>query len=265
MVLGNRLAGEIEQGAMPFLHQYIGNPGLTWILNRLYGSDIGDAHSGFRVMTTESLRSLDLTTGGMEFASEMLIRAEERGLEIQEIPITYRQRTGEATLETFRDGWRHIRFMLLNAPAYTLSLPGFMLMALGITGMAMSYFGVSSAGVSVGMRSMMVGGFLTAVGYQAVLLGVYIAVTDTAIMPPNDFATRLLSRYLSFERGFVIGIGLVGFGTAYVATQNLEWTTSGFVQPLSINNNIVGITVAILGLQTIFSAILLGTVTQDTY
>lgn len=265
MVLGNRLAGEIEQGAMPFLHQYIGNPGLTWILNRLYGGDIGDAHSGFRVMKTEALRSLDLTTGGMEFASEMLIKAKARNLNITEIPISYRQRTGDATLETFRDGWRHIRYMLLNAPVYMLSIPGFALLVLGIIGMAASYFEVSSPGAMMGMHSMIVSGFLIIVGYQAVLFGVCTAVTDAAIRPPDDFITRSFSRHLSLERGFAIGIALFGVGTVYVATQTLGWIGPGLFQPLLIMNNIVGITVAILGLQTVFSAILLSTFSQEAH
>jgi glycosyltransferase involved in cell wall biosynthesis len=112
MVIGSRLAGEIRPGAMPPLHQYIGNPVLTQMLNTLFDADFSDTHSGFRVFTREALDAMNPQTTGMEFASEMLIGAAREGLSVEEVPITYHQRVGEAKLESFRDGWRHVRYML---------------------------------------------------------------------------------------------------------------------------------------------------------
>ena len=112
LVIGDRLNGEIKTDAMPLLHQYVGNPLLTKILNMFHNADIDDAHSGFRIMRRAALNDLELTTDGMEFASEMLIQAEQNGLRIEEVPITYHQRKGEATLQSFRDGWRHMKLII---------------------------------------------------------------------------------------------------------------------------------------------------------
>ncbi|MDX1748146.1 MAG: glycosyltransferase family 2 protein, partial [Halobacteriales archaeon] len=131
MVMGSRLEGEILPGAMPKLHQYVGNPLLTKFLNVFYGAGVSDAHSGFRVIRRSTLEELNLGTDGMEFASEMVMEAAARDLEIAELPITYHERKGEATLESFRDGWRHVRFMLMNAPGYLFSVPGALMVLLG--------------------------------------------------------------------------------------------------------------------------------------
>lgn len=117
-VIGNRLDGEIKEDAMSQLHRYIGNPLLTTLLNLFYNTGIGDAHSGFRIIRYEALDALELETDGMEFATEMIIEAASKGLTIEEIPITYHQRKGEATLNSVRDGWRHINFMIRNLPYY---------------------------------------------------------------------------------------------------------------------------------------------------
>jgi glycosyltransferase involved in cell wall biosynthesis len=112
LVIGDRLSGEIKTGAMPLLHRYIGNPLLTEVLNISHNADIDDAHSGFRIIRRAALNDLELTADGMEFASEMLIQAEQSGLTIEEVPITYHQRKGEATLQSFRDGWRHMKLII---------------------------------------------------------------------------------------------------------------------------------------------------------
>jgi glycosyltransferase involved in cell wall biosynthesis len=112
LVIGNRLNGEIRTGAMPLLHRYVGNPLLTSLLNVSQDANIDDAHSGFRIIRREALDDLELTADGMEFASEMLIEARQSGLKIEEVPITYHQRKGEATLESFHDGWRHMKLIM---------------------------------------------------------------------------------------------------------------------------------------------------------
>lgn len=118
MVLGTRLRGDIRPGAMPKLHQYVGNPLLTKVLVSIYQMNISDAHSGFRVIRREALNELNFETSGMEFASEMLVEAWAKELNVREVPITYHKRKGEATLESFSDGWRHLKFLLLAAPYY---------------------------------------------------------------------------------------------------------------------------------------------------
>lgn len=121
LVIGSRLNGTIEPGAMPLLHEHVGNPLLTWMLNSLYRTDISDAHSGFRVLTRDALDQLDLSSDGMEFASEMLMQAARENLRVEEVPIVYHERRGDATLHSLRDGWRHVKYMIVNAPEYYFS------------------------------------------------------------------------------------------------------------------------------------------------
>lgn len=111
-VIGDRLNGMIEDGAMPILHRYIGNPLLSKMLNILFKNNIRDTHCGMRAITKEALKKLDLKATGMEFAIEMIIEATEKNLKIKQIPIPYRRRRGEAKLHSFKDGWRHIKYML---------------------------------------------------------------------------------------------------------------------------------------------------------
>ncbi|RAP50143.1 MAG: glycosyl transferase [Methanosphaera sp. rholeuAM74] len=112
-VIGSRFKGSIEDGAMPALHRYIGNPMLTWMLNVLFGSSYSDTHCGMRAFTREALDKMTLVSPGMEFAIEMVIEASENNLNIKEVPIHYRKRGGgEAKLSSFDDGWRHIKYML---------------------------------------------------------------------------------------------------------------------------------------------------------
>lgn len=130
-VLGSRLAGEILPGAMPPLHRYVGNPLLTAVLNRFFDLRVSDAHSGMRAFTREAYDRLDLATEGMEFASEIVINAAQAGLRVEEVPITYSPRIGTSKLHSFRDGWRHLRFMLLLCPRYLFLLPGIAMFVLG--------------------------------------------------------------------------------------------------------------------------------------
>jgi hypothetical protein len=116
MVIGNRLNRQMENGAMPWLHRYIGNPVLTGTLNLLYRSDIGDAHCGLRSITKSFFDQLELSTPGMEFASEFLIEAVQHGVTIDQVPIVYRRRLGgQPKLRSFRDGLRHLRLMLVRS------------------------------------------------------------------------------------------------------------------------------------------------------
>ncbi|MGB2695138.1 MAG: glycosyltransferase family 2 protein, partial [Dehalococcoidia bacterium] len=135
LVMGSRLKGKIHKGAMPALHRYVGNPILTGILNVMYRSGVSDAHCGMRAFRREALERLDLRMPGMEFASEMVIRAAKEGLDVREIPIEYRPRRGESKLNSFRDGWRHLRFLLVHSPTHLFLLPGLILLALGAIGL----------------------------------------------------------------------------------------------------------------------------------
>ena len=123
MVLGDRMEG-IQPGAMPWLHRHVGNPMLTGLLNRLFGTEVKDAHCGMRAVRREVLPRLDLRTTGMELASEMVIRAAKAGLDIRQFPIEYHPRQGESKLSTWSDGWRHLRFLLIHSPRHLFLIPG---------------------------------------------------------------------------------------------------------------------------------------------
>ena len=123
MVIGDRM-DNIQPGAMPWLHRYVGNPILTGLLNLFFRTGISDAHCGMRALRRDVLPRLDLRTTGMEFASEMVIRASKENLEIAEFPIEYHPRGGESKLSSFRDGWRHLRFLLVHSPNHLFIVPG---------------------------------------------------------------------------------------------------------------------------------------------
>src|SRR5690349_16753807 len=131
-VMGSRLRGRIHRGAMPWLHRYVGNPVLTGVLNLFFRTGVSDAHCGMRAFRRDLLPVLDLRTTGMEFASEMVIRAAKAKLKIAEFPIEYHPRGGESKLSSFRDGWRHLRFLLVHSPTHLFMLPGAILGLLGV-------------------------------------------------------------------------------------------------------------------------------------
>jgi glycosyltransferase involved in cell wall biosynthesis len=259
MVLGSRLDGEIKPGAMPALHEYVGNPMLTAFLNVFYRAGVSDGHSGFRVFTRESLEELDLESDGMEFASEMIMDASAKGLDIAEVPITYHEREGEATLDSFRDGWRHVKFMLTNAPGYLFSVPGAVLGILGTIIMGLAFFAVElslpgSGAVHVGIRSMVAGSLLTIVGYQAATLGVFSTVASDPIRRPSDPLTNWLIEHVTVERGGLAGLALFGVGSAYAGLLLFDWVTAGYEALPALTHDVLAFTIIVLGLQTIFSS-----------
>jgi len=132
LVMGSRLKGTILKGAMPWLHRYIGNPFLSWFLNLLFHTGVSDSHCGMRAFTREAYDKMDLKTTGMEYASEMVINSSKAGLKITEVPITYYPRGGESKLNSFSDGWRHLRFMLLYSPNHLFLVPGMFLLLAGL-------------------------------------------------------------------------------------------------------------------------------------
>ncbi|WP_207589852.1 glycosyltransferase [Halomontanus rarus] len=262
MVMGSRLAGEIKPGAMPPLHQHIGNPLLTKFLNVFYGAGVSDAHSGFRIFTKEAYEAMPVETNGMEFASEMIMEAGAQGLEIVEVPIVYHEREGEETLESFADGWRHVRFMLVNAPGYLFSAPGAVLGVLGLAVMGLAFSGMTVGGVNFGLHSMIAGSLLTIVGYQIGTLGIFASVSSNPIRKPEDPITNRVTESLSLERGASIGVAMFAVGGVYAGVLVYQWISSGFGSMTFTMGSLVAFTAIVLGLQTVFSAFYLSAVTD---
>ena len=259
-VIGTRLKGEILPGAMPALHQYIGNPLLTWILNLFFGVGVSDAHCGFRAFTREALKKMNLRCPGMEFASEMLIEARRKNLRIKEVPITYYPREGESKLSSFSDGWRHLKFMLIQAPDWLYFAPsgffflfGFLLLTLG--------FLKINIGVVPGTYSMVAGSLLVILGYQVMNFGLFSKVYGIKKgYFENGKITKLVTEHLTLERGILIGLGIFLLGVAYVLYLGHIFLSQGYERLPFKGEYMVGFTLIVIGLQTIFSSFMMSTV-----
>ncbi|MFB6197797.1 MAG: glycosyltransferase family 2 protein, partial [Halobacteriaceae archaeon] len=262
IVMGSRLDGTIREGAMPALHRYVGNPLLTKFLNVFYGVNVSDAHSGFRVFHRDILDQISLESTGMEFASEMVMAAGARGLTIEEVPITYHQRAGEATLDSFSDGWRHVRFMLLNAPGYLFSVPGVLLGVVGLSVMGLAMTGASIFGASFGVHSMIAGSLLTLVGYQVTSMGVFAILATDPIKRPKDAITDWIVEHVSLELGATVGTLLFAIGCTYAGALVIQWISSGFTALPLLTADILAFTTIVLGVQTVFSAFFMSAIAQ---
>lgn len=260
MVMGSRLNGDIKPGAMPPLHKYIGNPLLTRFLNTFYDAGVNDAHSGFRVLTADALAQLDLTTTGMEFASEMIMAATEAGLTIEEVPITYHERKGEETLDSFHDGWRHVRFMLVNAPQYLFTVPALGLSGLGVLTLILSGLGVTVGELTFSVHTAIAGGLLLITGYQIGTLGIFSAITGDPIRTPTDRVTQWVQEHVRLEHGIGVGLGATLLGGIYSALMIGQWLATGQV-PLVVPN-LLAFTAIVIGLQTIFYAFFLSILSE---
>ena len=208
LVLGDRMES-IHPGAMPWLHRHIGNPVLTGLLNRLFGTKVNDAHCGMRALRRDVLPRLDLRTGGMELASEMVIRAAKLKLDIRQFPIEYRPRHGESKLDTWSDGWRHLRFLLIHSPLHLFLLPGALLAGLGVLVMAGVLAHVTVLGHQWDIHTLIGGSLLLILGTQVAALGLCALTYGVYFMgEENPWFERMRARF-RLEHGLLLG-GVVG-------------------------------------------------------
>ncbi|WP_248897021.1 glycosyltransferase family 2 protein [Haloplanus halobius] len=264
MAMGSRLNGEIKDGAMPALHQYVGNPLLTAFLNTFYDTDVSDAHSGIRVFSRDALDAMDLSTTGMEFASEMIMESGASDLTIAEEPITYHEREGEATLDSFQDGWRHVRFMLENAPGYLFTGPGIALLVFGLAVIAGCLANVSIGPAGFGLHSLIAGSLFVVIGFQAITLGVFAKLSGDPVRNPSDPLTTLLVEHLSLEHSLAAGIGVFGLGSAYATFMAGRWVGSGFRTLPLVEFDIVAMTAIVVGILAIFNSFFLSIIVEES-
>jgi glycosyltransferase involved in cell wall biosynthesis len=256
LVMGNRM-GNIQPGAMPWLHRYVGNPLLTGLLNLFFRTGVRDAHCGMRALRRDVLERLDLRTTGMEFASEMVIRAAKQQLAITEIDIEYHPRGGESKLSSFRDGWRHLRFLLVHSPNWLFIVPGMVLAALGTIITAVTLAGVNLFGRSWGLHTLIAGTLLMIVGTQVLALGLCAHAYGTYFMHERDpWFDRMRSRF-RLEHGLVLGgavmaIAFIG-GAIIVGT----WISAGFGSLAQEKLAVVAASLLVVGIQIFFSSFLL--------
>jgi glycosyltransferase involved in cell wall biosynthesis len=263
LVLGSRFEGRIHEGAMPWSNRWIGNPILTGLLNRLFGIRVSDAHCGMRAVRRSALRSLDLHSTGMEFASEMVFKAVRRNLEVGELPIDYFPRTGESKLSRFGDAWRHVRFMLLYSPSWLFFLPGFVLLLLGLAGMIVLASGpVDVFGRTWQIHTMLAFVALTLLGAQTVQLGVFARTYALTHYGENDALLERLRRRIHLEHGLLFGLGLIASGAGVLIAVFVRWAHAGFGALGDEYPTALGVTLVGLGVQTIFSSFFIGLLTM---
>jgi glycosyltransferase involved in cell wall biosynthesis len=263
-VIGDRFKGTIHPGAMPWHHYWIGNPVLSWVQRFLFNNNVRDSHCGMRAFTRKAYDRLELHTTGMEFASEMVIRANQEKLKIKQIPTNLRARPGgsESKLSSWRDGWRHLRFMLLMSPLHLFLLPGMFMIGFGGLLLGLLARGpVSFFGFIVDIHPMIIGAMLVILGYQTAMLGLYTRVyriTEYTRSSEEDLVERL-RKFLTVDRGLLIGLMLTFIGLAIIALKFWHWYSTGHLD--GIRSLIIASTLVVVGFQTMFSAFFLGILT----
>jgi glycosyltransferase involved in cell wall biosynthesis len=256
LVMGDRM-DNIQPGAMPWLHRYVGNPILTGVLNLFFRTGVKDAHCGMRGFRRDILPTLDLRTTGMEFASEMVIRASKEKLDIRQIPIEYHPRGGESKLSSFRDGWRHLRFLLVHSPTYLFLVPGLVLLVVGAVLSGLSIAQVNVFGREWQLHSMIVASLLMIVGTQIGALGLCAHAYGMYFMGDKDpWFERMRARF-RLEHGLLLGGGVFAAGLAIGAVIVVKWAQRGFGVLSEERLAVLAAALMIIGVQVFFSSFLL--------
>jgi glycosyltransferase involved in cell wall biosynthesis len=256
LVMGDRMDG-IQPGAMPWLHQYIGNPVLSGTLNLFFKTGVRDAHCGMRAFRRDKLTELDLRTTGMEFASEMVIRAAKAGLDIRQLPIDYHPRGGVSKLSSFRDGWRHLRFLLVHSPTHLFVIPGAAMFLLGALIAMVSLGRVEVFGREWMLHSMIAGSLLAIVGTQVLALGLCAHAYGSYFMGEREpWFDRMRARF-SLEHGLLAGGAIAGAGALIAGVIVLTWIQRGFGVLSEERLLVAASALIIIGLQVLFSSFLL--------
>jgi glycosyltransferase involved in cell wall biosynthesis len=256
LVMGDRM-DNIHPGAMPWLHRYVGNPVLTGILNLFFRTGIKDAHCGMRGLRRDILPRLDLRTTGMEFASEMVIRASKERLDIREFPIEYHPRGGESKLSSFRDGWRHLRFLLVHSPTWLFIVPGLVLAALGaIVGLTV-LTRINVFGRQWDLHALIGAAMFMIVGTQVLAMGLCAHAYGTYFMGEKDpWFDRMRARF-RLEHGLMLGAAFIVGGLAFGGLVLGTWIGRGFGGLTDERNAVVAVTLLVVGIQIFFSSFLL--------
>ena len=268
LVMGCRLpkgGGKIMEGAMPWKHRWIGNPVLSGIGRLFFESRSTDFHCGMRAFTREAYQRITPRTTGMEFASEMVIKATLQGLRIGEVPITlYKDgRSRPPHLRSWRDGWRHLRFMLLYSPTWLFLVPGVLLLMVGVAFSARLQMGPWKVGpFGFDTNTMLVCSMLQVVGLQIFFFGIFTRVfaISEGLLPKTASPLDHLYKWFSLERGVLLGLLIFLVGLAKLIMAVLYWKTAHFgaiSYPESLRQVIPAVTLIMIGVQVIFSSFFL--------
>ena len=271
LVMGNRFRGGIANGAMPFLHRYLGNPVLSFIGRLFFRTPIGDFHCGLRGFETAAVRRLGLNTQGMEFASEMVVKASVGGLRISEVPTTL-SRDGRSTpphLRTWRDGWRHLRFLLLLSPRWLFLYPGVALMAVGLAFMAALVAGPVHIGrLILDVNTLVYTSTAIICGFQLVALAIFSQVfASQAGLIPRSRKITWLFKIFRLETGILLGLFLMiaGIAVSVYAVRYWEVASFGPLDPqITLRIVVPAATAAVLGVQVTASSFFLSVLDLKT-
>ena len=264
LVMGNRFQGGIKPGAMPPLHKYLGNPVLTWVGQLFFSSAAGDFHCGLRGFRRDSILKLDLQTTGMEFASEMVVKASLYKLRITEVPTVLSPdgRSRPPHLRTWRDGWRHLRFLLLYSPRWLFLYPGTALMILGLIIVVWLLPGTQKIGtISFDVHTLLYGAIAIIVGFQAVTFAFFtkvFAISEKLL--PEDPKLNKIFRYVTLETGLIVGVTLVLIGIVGSFLSLTIWSETAFASldsSKTLRLVIPSLTCLTVGLQMVLSSFFL--------
>jgi glycosyltransferase involved in cell wall biosynthesis len=256
MVVGDRMEN-IHPGAMPWLHRYVGNPLLSRFLNLLFHTGVRDAHCGMRAVRSNRLERLLLRTTGMEFASEMIVRAAKEKLDIREIPIEYHPRGGESKLSSFRDGWRHLRFLLLHSPNHLFILPGALMAAFGALISLTVLAHIPLLAREWDLHTLIGGSLLLIIGTQLVGLGLCAHAYATYFMGERDAWFDRARARLRLEHGLTLGGTVALAGAAMLFALVLDWAQRGFGSLSQERVAIFAASLLVIGIQIVFTSFLL--------
>ncbi|MDD2807225.1 MAG: glycosyltransferase family 2 protein [Patescibacteria group bacterium] len=257
-VIGNRFGGKIETGSMPWLHRYIGNPLLSSILRFLFHAQVTDVHCGLRAISRQALNQITLYTSGMEFASEMVIQAVKKNLQISELPISYHSRKGKSKLKPLADGWRHLRFMLLYSPLFLFLVPGLIFFSLGLVITFWIYGNFPFLfGRHFSYHPMFLGLILIISGYQLMFFALFAKTYAIIHLGDSSKIINFIQRHITIEKASLLGTALVILGSIIFVFIFWKWYQNNFGALEEIKNSIMALTFMVVGLQTIFSSFML--------
>jgi glycosyltransferase involved in cell wall biosynthesis len=255
LVVGNRFTKKLKKESMPWHHRYIGNPFLSFLVKTFFKVKISDIHCGARAIKKDSFNKLTLYTGGMEFASEMIIKASKEKLKINEIPIEYRPRIGESKLNSISDGWRHLRFILLYSPLFLFLLPGIFLLLTGLLLLSTFYFGEPKIlGIQFYIHPMFLFAIMTIVGYQLIIFSGFAKIYSITHLGDKDKIIEKLFKNITLEKAGSIGILFTTIGIIIYISIFLKWIDSNLGSLDETKNMIVALVLTVIGIQTFFSA-----------
>lgn len=265
LVMGNRFKGGIQPGAMPPLHKYLGNPVLSFLGRLFFPSAIGDFHCGLRGFSKDAAERMELQTTGMEFASEMVVKATLLKMKVAEVPTTLSPdgRSRAPHLRSWRDGWRHLRFLLMYSPRWLFFYPGLALMFIGLAiALSISFFSIKISGVVLDIHTMVFAMAMVTTGFQAALFAVYAnKYAVSAQLVPGDPVMTRFAKLLKLEPGLIIGLTFLalGFAGAFVAIYQWWQTGLGDLDPQKTMRIVIGSALLLaFGSQICFSSFFLG-------